>query len=231
VGTNLKKEIKFFLIKHILSSAAYYIFSLYAKTLRLRLEGMDRIDNHLESNGRIVLASWHQRFFGGFFLPKRMGKPISIMISQSRDGDFAANIAGRIGWVPARGSSSRGGKNALRKIIDEMMETQIAGHIVDGPTGPPHVIKSGLITLAQQSGAVICPTFVLYENAWTFNSWDRFMVPKPFSRVTIRFGSFEHVPENADSGEFERIRLDIEQKMLKGYEEGDREAGSGRLFT
>ncbi len=228
---NLKKEIKFFFIKHFFTFSAYYILNLYTKTIRLRFEGRDTIDNHLKNNGRIVHASWHQRFFGGFFLPKILGKPICIMISQSRDGDFAANIAGRVGWIPARGSSSKGGRNALREMINEIMKCRIAGHIVDGPTGPPHVVKPGLIALAQQSGAAICPTFVLYENAWTFNSWDRFMVPKPFSKVVIRFGSLEYVPENTDSETFERIRLDIEQKLLKGYEEGDREAASGRFST
>ncbi|HPQ43118.1 MAG TPA: lysophospholipid acyltransferase family protein [Syntrophales bacterium] len=226
---SLKKEIKFFFLKYFLTSFAYHTLSLYAKTIRLSFEGNDTVVNHLNNNGRIVLASWHQRFFGGFYLPKILEKPISIMISQSRDGDFIARIVERIGWAPARGSSSRGGRNALRTLIDAVMTGQIAGHIVDGPTGPPHVIKPGLIALAQHSGAVICPTYVLYEKAWTFNSWDRFMVPKPFSRVIIRFGPLESVPRDMDSEEFERIRLHIERTMLEGYEKGDRDISSGHV--
>jgi len=221
---NLIKETKFFFIKHLLTFPAYYLLSLYAKTVRLRFEGEEAIRNHLEE-GRIVLASWHQRFFGGVYLPRILGRPICIMISRSRDGDFIADVVERIGWIPVRGSSSRGGKQALRILVDEITRTRLAGHIVDGPTGPPHVIKPGLISLAQSSGAVICPTYVLYENPWIFNSWDRFMVPKPFSRVTIRFGPLEPVPPEMDAAQFEEVRLRIEQTMLEEYERGDRDLG------
>ncbi|MEA3487150.1 MAG: lysophospholipid acyltransferase family protein [Thermodesulfobacteriota bacterium] len=219
---NLKKETKFFLIKHFLTFFAHYIFKLYAKTMRLRIENEDVIKNHLENDGRVVLAAWHQRLFAAFYIPRRLKMPISIMISQSRDGDFAANIAKRLGGIPVRGSSSRGGRKALREMINAIIKNQIAGHIVDGPTGPPHVIKAGLISLAQRSGAAICPCYAFYENAWIFNSWDRFMVPKPFSRIVIRFGALEFIPENIDGEEFERIRIHIEQKMVAEYGRGDR---------
>ncbi len=223
---NLKKEIKFFFIKHFLTFSTYYILNLYAKTIRLRFENKDVIKNHLENNGRVIMALWHQRFFAGLDSPRRFKKTIGVMISRSRDGNFVANIAERLGWIPVRGSSSRGGKEALKKMTDSVIKNQIAGHIVDGPTGPPHVIKPGLISMAQQSGAAICPTYVFYENAWTFNSWDRFMVPKPFSRVVVRFGPLESISEKMDSEEFERIRRDIEQKMIEGHEKGDQEVSS-----
>ncbi len=219
---NLKKELKFFFIKYFLTFPAYYVLNFYTKTIRLRFENEDRLREHLDRGGRIILASWHQRFFGGFYLPRILGRKICIMISQSRDGDFISDVVSRIGWLPARGSKSKGGKQALRTLIDEIALTKIAGHIVDGPTGPPHIIKPGLISLAQSSGAVVCPAYVLYENPWVFNSWDRFMVPKPFSRVMIRFGELEPVPAEMDSSQFENTRLDIERKMIEGYDSGDR---------
>ncbi|MBW2630616.1 MAG: lysophospholipid acyltransferase family protein [Deltaproteobacteria bacterium] len=227
----LKKEIKFFFIKYFLTFSAYYILNLYAKTIRLRFEGKDTIKDHLKNSGRVVMAFWHQRFFGGLYLPKTFRRPICVMISQSRDGDFIADVAERIGWTPARGSSSRGGRDALRKIVDDLIKNRFAVHVVDGPTGPPYVIKPGLISMAQQSGAAICPTYFFYENAWIFNSWDRFMVPKPFSRVIVRFGPLESVPENMDPEEFERIRFHIEQKMIEEYEKGDRSMASSRNST
>jgi len=228
---NLRKEIKFFFVKHVLTSFAHYIFKLYAKTMRLRVENEDVIKNHLENDGRVILAAWHQRIFAGFYIPRRLKRPISVMISQSRDGDFAANIAKRLGGKPVRGSSSRGGRKALREMIDAVIRDQIAGHVVDGPTGPPHVIKPGLISLAQRSGAAICPSYAFYEKAWIFNSWDQSMIPKPFSRVVIRFGALEFIPENMDSEEFERTRLHIEQKMIEEYEKGDRAMASSRSST
>ncbi|OPX36365.1 MAG: hypothetical protein B1H13_14690 [Desulfobacteraceae bacterium 4484_190.3] len=218
---SLKKEIKFFIIKHFLTFPAYYILNLYAKIIRLRFENEEEIKNRLENNGRVILASWHQRFFGGFYLPKILGRPICIMISQSKDGDFIADVVKRVGWIPVRGSSSRGGKKALKGMVDEISKTQLAGHIVDGPTGPPRVIKPGLISMAQQSKSAICPTCVFYDKPWIFNSWDRFMVPRPFSSVVIRFGSLEFVPENMNSEEFEENRLYVERKMIEEYEKED----------
>jgi hypothetical protein len=215
---NLRKEIKFFVIKYFLTFPAYYILNLYAKTIKLRFDNDEEIKSHLDSNGRVILASWHQRFFGGFYLPRILGRPICIMISQSRDGDFVADVAERISWIPVRGSGSRGGKKALRIMVDKVIENQIAGHIVDGPTGPSRVIKPGLIAMAQQSKAAICPTCIFYDKPWIFNSWDRFMIPRLFSSVVIRFGSLEFIPENMDSEEFEKVRLYIEQKMIEGYE-------------
>jgi hypothetical protein len=98
---------------------------------------------------------------------------------------------------------------------------------VDGPKGPPRVVKPGLILLAQKAGASICPTYVLYENPWVFNSWDRFMIPKPFSRATIRFGPLEPTPEEMTAEEFEEIRLRIERKMVEEYEGKDRSDQEG----
>jgi lysophospholipid acyltransferase (LPLAT)-like uncharacterized protein len=144
------------------------------------------------------------------------------MISQSRDGDFIADVVRRIGWIPVRGSSSKGGRKALQEMIDMVMEKGLGAHIVDGPTGPPRVIKPGLIILAQRTNAAIVAGYISYENPWIFNSWDRFMIPKPFSRVLIRAGALMPVPPEMDEDEFERVRLKVEQEMIKGYEEADR---------
>ena len=143
------------------------------------------------------------------------------MISRSKDGDFITDVVQRIGWVPMRGSGSRGGKQALRLLVKEIKNRFLCGHIVDGPTGPAHGIKPGLISLVVHSGAAICPTYVFYERPWIFNSWDRFMVQKPFSRVKIRFDSLIFVPEDVDSELFEELRSGIERQMIDRYEEGD----------
>jgi hypothetical protein len=145
-----------------------------------------------------------------------------IMISASRDGDFVSAVVNRMGWIPIRGSSSRRGKEALKEMIEGVKKYRVGAHIVDGPQGPPRVIKAGLITLARQTGAAIYPGYISYENPYVFGSWDRFMVAKPFSRVLIHIGSPEYVPQEPLSDEqFEKIRLDIETKMIRGYKEAD----------
>jgi len=218
---SLKKETKFWLIKHFLTFPTYYIINLFARTIKVTYQNHEAITDLLNEGGRVVIASWHQRFFGGFYIPKILRRPISIMISQSRDGDFIAGVVERIGWVPVRGSGSRGGKEALRTLVDDMRGNGLTGHIVDGPTGPPRVIKPGLISLAHLAGAAICPAFVFYERPWVFNSWDRFMVPKPFSRVVLRFGSLIFLPGAMDSERFESYRQQVEQVMRDGYENDD----------
>jgi len=217
----ITKDVKYLLLNKIFTPLIYHLFNLYSKTLRVQYDGIRTIQTYLDNGGRIIIACWHQRFFGGFFLPKIFKQSPCIMISQSRDGDFISGIVQRIGWIPVRGSSSRGGKEALKKMIQEVMQQGIGGHIVDGPKGPPQIIKPGLVSLAQHSGAAICPAFISYENAWIFNSWDQFMVPKPFSRVIFRAGSLIFVPKEMDGYRFDAFRRELEAELVAGYEEID----------
>jgi lysophospholipid acyltransferase (LPLAT)-like uncharacterized protein len=214
-------EIKYFLLNTFLTSLIFYLLNLYTKTLRVQFEGTEKLQKHLENGGRIIISSWHQRFFGGFFLPQIFKWSPCIMISKSRDGDFISKVVQHIGWIPVRGSSSRGGKEALRVMIQGVNESRIGGHIVDGPTGPPRVIKPGLISLAQGANAVICPGIVSYENPWIMNSWDHFMIPKPFSKVLFRFGSIFSVPEIMSNDQFESFRKVLEDDLIKEYEAAD----------
>jgi len=215
------KKIKYLLLNSFLTAAVFWLLVLYTRTLRVRFEGVEKIEAHLEKGGRIIISSWHQRFFGGFFLPRIFSQSPCIMISQSRDGDFISRVVRHIGWIPVRGSSSRGGKAALRAMVQGVVENHIGGHIVDGPTGPPRVVKPGLISLAWNSRAGICTGVVSYENAWTMNSWDRFMVPKPFSRVLFRFGRIFPPPEEMSDDRFESFRKEVEDVMTGEYEAAD----------
>ncbi|MEI7636755.1 MAG: lysophospholipid acyltransferase family protein [Syntrophus sp. (in: bacteria)] len=216
------KEIKYLLLNTFFASIIFYLLDLlYTKTLRVQFEGTEKIQEHLENGGRIIIYSWHQRFFGGFFLPRIFKWSPCIIISQSRDGEFISKVVQHIGWIPVRGSCSRGGKEALQVMVQGVIENHIGGHIVDGPTGPPRVIKPGLISLARRTDAVICPGIVSYENTWIMNSWDHFMVPKPFSRVLFRFGSIFSVPEIMSDDQFGSFRKEVEDDLIKEYEAAD----------
>ena len=167
-----------------------------------------------------IYASWHQRFFPGitFFETRR---PISIMISQSRDGELVAKIAHLLGYHAIRGSSSRGGRKALYEICEMARQGYKVGHIVDGPRGPFGIVKPGLVKIAQYSEMPILPIIISSEKKWVFNSWDRFMIPKPFSRIIIRFGDEIYVPKNLKSSDFEEKRLSIERTLKELYAETD----------
>jgi lysophospholipid acyltransferase (LPLAT)-like uncharacterized protein len=179
------------------------------------------IERNVFKRGQIpIYASWHQRFFPGITLFARR-KPISIMISRSRDGELISRIAHVLGWYPVRGSSSKGGRQALRKIKKLIQEGYKVGHIVDGPRGPLGVVKPGLLFIAQATGMPIIPIIVSAEKKWVFNSWDRFIVPKPFSRVIIRFCDEMCIPRKLSSSDFEDKRSQIENTFKKLYDETD----------
>jgi lysophospholipid acyltransferase (LPLAT)-like uncharacterized protein len=176
--------------------------------------------NVLEKGCHPIYASWHQRFFPGITLFAGR-RPISIMISRSKDGEIISKIVRLLGWYPVRGSSSKGGSQALRTLKRLVHKGYKVGHIVDGPRGPLGVVKPGLLLIAQATGMPIIPTIVSPERKWVFNSWDRFMVPKPFSRVIISFCDEVYIPRKLSPSDFEAKRLQIENILKKGYAETD----------
>jgi len=147
------------------------------------------------------------------------------MISRSRDGELAARIADRLGLVPIRGSSTRGGTTALVEILKALKQNPAVIHIVDGPTGPKGIVKPGLISMAQMSGAAIVPVIISAKKVWMTRSWDRFLIPKPFSEVTIEWGQPLVVPRDLDPGRQEELRTEIERRLSQGYAEADRSLG------
>lgn len=196
------------------------VIKIISWTYKIRVMNLD-IEKDILKRGHIpIYASWHQRFFPGivFFATR---KPISIMISQSRDGELISKIVNVLGWHPVRGSSSKGGGQALRDITKLVRKGYKIAHIVDGPRGPLGDVKPGLLVIAQASGMPIVPTITSAEKKWVFNSWDRFMVPKPFSRVIIRFSDEIHIPRKLKGDDFEKKRSSIEETLKKMYVETD----------
>ena len=162
----------------------------------------------------MLLCAWHQQFFSAIrhFREYRRFHP-HIMISRSKDGALIAGIAHRTGWHPIRGSSSRGGREAMRDVITGLRGSRLAGHIVDGPRGPAGQVKAGVIRMAIATQAVIVPFYVTADKAWYFNSWDRFMLPKPFARVWLRFDRSVHLAPTMDETGFEAQRDALERMM------------------
>jgi lysophospholipid acyltransferase (LPLAT)-like uncharacterized protein len=216
-----KRAFKRFLYKVLFPYAGILLVKMISMTYRLRLVDPENESKVLDRDGSIIYASWHQRFFPGisFFATR---KPISIMISQSKDGEFVARIVDMLGWRSVRGSSTRGGLEALNELKRLATSGYKIGHIVDGSNGPASVIKPGLLRIAQVSGQAVVPIITSGEKKWVFNSWDKFMLPKPFSRVMIRFGDAIYVEPDLDEAAFEDKRLLIENSMRDLYEDTDR---------
>ena len=212
------KKMKFSIITSRPFIAFVYRFvRLYSLTFRLTVENEQAWMDHIKRGGKVLLCFWHQQFFAAIrhfktYEPYRA----SLMISRSADGELIGGVAKLTGFHPVRGSSSRGGREALTEMIDRLRETGLAAHILDGPTGPMGVVKAGVISLASAASAVMVPVYTIADRAWYFNSWDRFMVPKPFARVTLRFGDPIPCPSAENSEEFEKQRVSLEKIMLPG---------------
>jgi lysophospholipid acyltransferase (LPLAT)-like uncharacterized protein len=214
------------LLKYRLVPLCYYLLRLYLSFLRVRVVGEEAAHKRFSKYGRVIAAVFHQRFLPALaYVTKfRNFKPI-VMISQSSDGELIASLASRLGLVPVRGSSTRGGRDALMAILRALKKNPGVIHIVDGPTGPKGVIKPGLMAMAQVTGAPIFPVIISAEKAWVMKSWDRFLVPKPFSKVTIRWGDPFPVPRGTRPEQLEELRKQVESLMLEAHAEADLKSG------
>jgi len=205
--------------KNILTSKKFihllYLFiRQYSSTFRLEVINENKWLDHLNNGGKVILCPWHQQFFSfiRYFQEYKDLKP-SLMISQSADGELIAGVANRTGWYTARGSSSHGGRNALEEMIDKIKETGLAAHILDGPQGPSGIVKNGAIKMAMETNAALVPLYSTTKNDWHASSWDKFIIPKPFSEVKIVYGDPILFKPTDDVKKMEEYRKILETKM------------------
>jgi lysophospholipid acyltransferase (LPLAT)-like uncharacterized protein len=168
---------------------------LWLRTLRVRWpSGTDLPD-------RAVILLWHEH------LPACIrafsGKGIDVLISRSADGDWAALACERFGYRVHRGSSSRGSTGGMRALVRAMDNgIGLAGMALDGPRGPRRIPKEGSLWLARYAGVPVVPVFVEARNSFRLKSWDRCLVPLPFSEIRVNIGAplrAEHLGEIAEA--------------------------------
>jgi lysophospholipid acyltransferase (LPLAT)-like uncharacterized protein len=200
-------------------SLPYHLIRAYSLTFRLKVENeLSWLQHFSKNDGTVLLCAYHQQFFSAirYFKKYRFYSP-GIMISKSRDGGLISSVAERTGWYPVRGSSSKGGAEGLKLMIKHLIKHRLAAHIVDGPRGPAGKVKAGAIRLAQAANAVIVPFYIHADRAWYFNSWDRFLLPKPFSKVVLKFGDMIKFSAVEGRDEFELQRKALENTMGREY--------------
>ena len=168
-----------------------------------------------------VYVTWHQRLLNLFFLRTR--RSLTIMISRSKDGELATGVVHRLGFSTVRGSSSRGGATAMFQLIEAMRNrpSTCAVMMADGPKGPARKLKLGTLKIAQTTGVPILPFTFSAKRHKLFASWDRFMIPLPFSPLLVIFGEPIMVPETASNEELERLRLKVENSLNEITERAD----------
>ncbi|HUH66794.1 MAG TPA: lysophospholipid acyltransferase family protein [Syntrophales bacterium] len=220
------KKLSRFALRYGIMPLAHYIVLAYLLLIKIRTINEETGLEHLRSGKKMIAAIWHQRILVVMSYARRFGgyKP-SVMISQSRDGEMIAGVYSRFNFRPIRGSSSRGGREALSGIIEDLAHNQVAVQILDGPGGPRGVVKPGLIVMAQLSGVPIVPVYISVNRAWILDSWDRFIIPKPFSTVVIRWDNPIYVPRRMDNETFESTRQEIERHLKENQIRDDEGMG------
>jgi hypothetical protein len=158
-----------------------------------------------------VYCFWHRCVFPATWFYR--DRDIAVMTSESYDGEYIAHIIEHFGFRAVRGSSSRGGVRALLGMHTEIEEGRVAAFTIDGPRGPTYVAKPGPVLLARNTQVPLVVFHIALERAWVLNSWDRFMVPKPFTRAVLVTSRFMHVPKEADSAEHERLHAEMQAAL------------------
>jgi lysophospholipid acyltransferase (LPLAT)-like uncharacterized protein len=194
-------------------------------TVRFRSEHRDRFDR-LAARGPALYALWHGRLLPLTYYHRHRG--IAALVSQSADGEYIARMVEGWGFDTVRGSSSRGGREALREVVRRVRAGQSMAITPDGPRGPRQKVQPGVIIAAQLTGAPILPVVAGCSRAWWPGGWDRFCVPKPFSRVLVLYGEPRFVPRTAAEDEIREYAAQLERDMNALIEQVDRDGGPDR---
>ncbi len=179
---------------------------LIGRTLRLSV--------YVEAGGApfnthpLILCFWHRGIFASTWTFRRQN--IGVITSQSFDGEYIARIISAFGYVPVRGSSSRGGARALLESRRILESGRTVAFTSDGPRGPLYVTKPGPVLLASKSGVPIIAFHIAVEKAWMLKSWDRFMIPKPFSRALLCMSKQIAVPPDLEASQLDQFHAELQ---------------------
>ena len=192
------------------------LLQAWARTLRFTIDDRAGLIG-TPPNERYIGALWHNRlllfpFVLKRYLPARRG---AALISASRDGAILADLIERFDFEVVRGSSSRQGASAIRELSEVIASGRDVVITPDGPRGPAYQLGQGIIYLAQQSGAEVVPVNMEYSSSWRVKSWDRFILPKPFSKVRVILAPPHRVAATSTEEEFERERVRLQEVMMQ----------------
>ena len=183
-----------------------------ASTWRVRFLNPHVISDVHQSGAKVIYVLWH-----GSLLPllwSHRERDIAVIISEHSDGEIIARIGMALGFRTVRGSTSRGAARALLGACRAIEAGHDLAVTVDGPRGPAGTVAPGAPAIAQRTGAAMVPVGAWASRAWRLKSWDRFMIPKPFARVTVAYDNPIRVAGDAArevTEERERVRAGIER--------------------
>ena len=195
----------------MVSNGAALLLRLIGFTLRFRLEFEPGSTYDGTNVGLAIYCFWHRCVIPATWRFRNLRA--SVMTSRSFDGEAIARTIARFGFRAVRGSSSRGAVGAFLGMRRELELGCSAVFTIDGPRGPIYVAKPGPVLLAKATGRPISCFYVAVERAWVLNSWDRMMIPKPFSRAAFRMAAPIHVPADASEERMKALHQEMQSAL------------------
>jgi hypothetical protein len=159
----------------------------------------------------LVTSFWHACIIPCTYVFRDFG--VRVMSSNSYDGEYMGRIIRKFGFVAVKGSSSRNAVRALLGLRRALQESWTVAFSIDGPRGPRHQVKPGPVALARSSGIPMSMFHMALDRGWVLNTWDRLVIPKPFSRVLLRFGTLIPVPANATDEDLANYQQQLQDSL------------------
>ena len=194
----------------LITWAGVIVIRLIAPTMKLVVSFEDGAPPSLDTKP-LILAFWHSCIFPAIYAWRNL--QIRVMSSDSFDGEYTGRIIRKFGFVKVRGSSSKGAVRALlgmRRVIEQGASVAFT---IDGPRGPRYVAKPGPVVLARATGAPMVAFHIALDSPWVLNTWDKSMIPKPFSRALLRVSRKIDVPEDCGDAERERYHAELQAAL------------------
>jgi len=209
---------KFRLLLAIAPRLFYLVSSVIFRTCRVTFIGKEYDDQFLRQGKPSLFVSWHQGLL--YFVYHFRNRNGLIMVSQSKDGEVISRILTLFGFQSVRGSSSRGGRQALEAMTEKINETRCSGGLVaDAPRGPFGIAKIGIIKLAKETGLPLIPVMFWARRKILFKSWDRTLLPLPFTKILFIYEPPIYVPPDASNEEMEAMRAQLTDQLNRMHKQ------------
>ena len=194
----------------IITAIGSWFIGLIGPTLRLSVSFEEGAQPSL-GDRPLIASFWHSCIIPSAYIFRGLG--IRVITSASYDGEYIARIIQKLGFVAVRGSSSRNAVSAMLGLRRALDEGWTVAFTLDGPRGPRHKVKPGPVALGRASGLALTTFHAAIDKAWVLNSWDRLMIPRPFSRVLVRVGKLIQVPAAASEEDLERYSTELQATL------------------
>lgn len=220
----LRQRVQLAVLPPVLAALMKLSF-LWCRSIEVRRQ--DELNRLLAAGTPVFLAFWHESM--AIAARVHQGWGAHTLTSHSYDGELAARVVRRFGLRAARGSSSRGGSEAIGQLLEALRVNPMIGFTLDGPRGPRREAKPGAAILAARSGACVIPNAYAVDHAWRLRSWDRFPIPKPGARIVCTYGPAIPPPPDDHPDTVRDATAAIESALNTLHREVERELGHGEV--